>query len=262
VDVLMEMNWHRGAADGSRIRRLRAWSRSPGTPLNLLMELTPDGTDYRVIAEAPPEEDQAVLPEALRLLLDGAPHKLTRQEILDGWLPDFLPAPDGSTLTRWLLRAVAGGQVCRDGTGRRNHPFRYWLPEREAFMRPEGGSDEELLAWNARCLAELFGGQEQTSEAELPHEMTLRGNQDSTGASAATAAQAERTPIEPVPPPGSGPETTASASPAPAPRPSPLAQPVAPQAPVRLPYPFNLMNPSDVPEEVWKRARAGQQSTW
>jgi hypothetical protein len=126
--------------------------------------------------------------------------------------------------------------------------------------RPEGGSDEELLAWNARCVTEIFGGQEQTSGAELPHEMTLLGNQDSTAAPAIAAVQAEGRPIEPVPAPGSGPETAASASPPPDPQPSPLAQPVAAEAPVRLPYPFNLMNPADVPEEVWKRARAGQQN--
>jgi hypothetical protein len=30
---------------------------------------------------------------------------------------------------------------------------------------------------------------------------------------------------------------------------------------VRLPYPFNLMNPADVPEEVWQQERAAQQKT-
>jgi hypothetical protein len=28
-----------------------------------------------------------------------------------------------------------------------------------------------------------------------------------------------------------------------------------------LPYPFNTMNPADVPEEVWKQARAAQKNT-
>jgi len=30
-----------------------------------------------------------------------------------------------------LLRAVASGEVCRDGTGRRNEAYRYWLPQKE-----------------------------------------------------------------------------------------------------------------------------------
>jgi hypothetical protein len=188
--------------------------------------------------------------------LTEAHSKLTRQDILDNWSADY-HQPDSTTLWRWLSRAVAQGIVRQEGTGHPRDPFRYWLPEREAFLRPEGGSDEDLRAWNARCLVELFGSQEQTSGAEPPDEMTLLGNQDSTGAPAVAAVQPERTPTEPVPPPGSGPET--AASPPPDPQPSPLAQPVAPQAPVRLPYPFNIMNPADVPEEVWKRARAGQQ---
>jgi hypothetical protein len=44
------------------------------------------------------------------------------------------------------------------------------------------------------------------------------------------------------------------------PLPSQAAQPVAPQTAVRLPYPFSLMNPADVPEEVWKQARAGRRT--
>jgi hypothetical protein len=132
VDVLIEMTWRRSAGDGSRARRLRAWSRYPGTPLYLLMELTPDGLDYLPVVETNEATDEPVkVPEALRLVLNGALNKLTRQQILDEWLPDYLPAPDGGTLCRGLNQAIATGEVCRDGTGRRNDPFRYWLPEQE-----------------------------------------------------------------------------------------------------------------------------------
>jgi len=31
------------------------------------------------------------------------------------------------------------------------------------------------------------------------------------------------------------------------------------EPPVRLPFPYNTMNPADVPEEVWERARAVRQ---
>jgi hypothetical protein len=44
--------------------------------------------------------------------------------------------------------------------------------------------------------------------------------------------------------------------------PAQAAPPVAPEAALRLPYSFNLMNPADVPEEVWQQARAGQENTW
>jgi hypothetical protein len=66
-------------------------------------------------------------------------------------------------------------------------------------------------------------------------------------------------PPELVPPPDSGCQTASLASPTPDALPSQAAQPVAAEAAVRLPYPFNLMNPADVPQEVWKQARAGQE---
>jgi hypothetical protein len=59
------------------------------------------------------------------------------------------------------------------------------------------------------------------------------------------------------------PETAASASPSPDPLPSRPPDLPAPRtwlAPVRLPYPYNIMNPADVPEEVWQRARAAEQN--
>ena len=56
----------------------------------------------------------------------------------------------------------------------------------------------------------------------------------------------------------SGPQGANSVSPTAQPLPSQAAQPVAPESTVRLPYPFNLMNPADVSEEVWKQARRGQ----
>jgi hypothetical protein len=57
-----------------------------------------------------------------------ASHKLTRHEILADW-PPVCPPPDDITLYRWLERAVSEGLLARDGKGRRNSPFRYWLPE-------------------------------------------------------------------------------------------------------------------------------------
>ena len=39
--------------------------------------------------------------------------------------------PDESTLWRWLELAVAEGRLQRDGTGRSNSPFQYWLKESE-----------------------------------------------------------------------------------------------------------------------------------
>jgi hypothetical protein len=157
VDVLIEMTAVRGAAE-SRARRLKAWSRYRGTPAELLLELSPDGTDYlRVpeLAAVTAEPAAAAVPEALRLVLEEARYKLTRAQILSGWLPDFRPAPDEGTLCRWLSRAVEGGQVRRDGSGRRNDPFRYWLAQKEeAWKQDEWHQILEQLEVKARQFRE------------------------------------------------------------------------------------------------------------
>jgi hypothetical protein len=62
---------------------------------------------------------------------------------------------------------------------------------------------------------------------------------------------------DPAPRPEPGPQPAAPAVPRPDLLPSQTAEPAAPppEAGVRLPYPYNTMNPADVPEEVWRRAR-------
>jgi hypothetical protein len=50
---------------------------------------------------------------------------------------DDAERPDKVTLSRWLERAVDQGLVRKDGRGRRSHPFRYWLPEREEHWRQD-----------------------------------------------------------------------------------------------------------------------------
>jgi hypothetical protein len=87
--------------------------------------------------------------------LNDACTKLTRQEILDKWSDDY-DKPETTTLWRWLSRAAAQGVVRQEGSGRPFDPFRYWLPSRDDMMRPEGGTPEEMQAWNDRCTAALI----------------------------------------------------------------------------------------------------------
>ena len=70
------------------------------------------------------------------MVLEDAPQKLTRRDVLAEWPPDF-DTPSPPALWRWLDRAVQGGQVAREGTGRKNDPFRYWLPEQEAVWKQQ-----------------------------------------------------------------------------------------------------------------------------
>jgi hypothetical protein len=260
VDVIVEMGYYAQPDDLDRRRRLVAFSRHDDTPRHLLIELNADGTDYVVLQSGL----EAALGEnwpAVLHALSEAHTKLTRQEILDNWSEDYRK-PDSTTLWRWLSRAVAQGMVRQEGTGRPRDPFRYWLPAREPFIRPDGGSAKELQAWNDRCVAELVARMEQTDGAQSAPEASQSGKECPGGGPAVAGVQAEEMPREPVPPPESGPESAASTSPAAGPLPSQAAQPVVAEAPVRLPYPFNMMNPADVPEEVWKQARTGKENTW
>jgi hypothetical protein len=258
VDIIIEKGYYAQPDDLDRRRRLVAFSRHDDTPRHLLIELNADGTDYAVLQsglEAALGDGWSAVVHALT----EAQSKLTRQEILDNWSPDY-SKPDATTLWRWLSRAVAGGIVRQEGTGRPRDPFRYWLPQREQFLRPQGGSDQALQAWNARCLEEVMARLDRSSGAQATAEAPHSGNEGPSGGPTGAVVPAEVMPLEPVPPPEAGPQSAASATPEPVP--AQAAPAVAPEAALRLPYPFNLMNPADVPEEVWQRARAGQENTW
>jgi hypothetical protein len=125
VDILLEMGWYGRPSDDDRRRRLRGYSRHEATPRRRVIELSADGTDYRALEDVPPDDFEEGW-QRLHAVLEDAGHKLTRRQVLEEWPPDY-PKPEGSTLWRWLDRAVQDGQVLREGTGRKNHPFRYWL---------------------------------------------------------------------------------------------------------------------------------------
>jgi hypothetical protein len=120
-----------GQPDGRR-RRLWAVSRFPETVRRLVIEWTADGTDYLPGANVLDEEFAGQW-QTLYAVLAQAPQKPTRADIRRSW-PEG-PPPGKVTLSRWLEGAVSRELLLKDGRGRRDHPFRYWLPEREAVWR-------------------------------------------------------------------------------------------------------------------------------
>jgi hypothetical protein len=259
VDIIIEMGYYAHPDDQDRRRRLVAFSRHSDTPRHLLIELPADGTDYVVLPSGPEDTLGDGWP-AVASALSQAYTKLTRQEILDQWPPDY-PKPDRTTLWRWLSRAATQGVVCQEGTGRPRDPFRYWLPEREAMMCPEGASAEALQAWNDRCIAEMFAGTQWTEPAIEGQEAAPSAGESPRPVSRVAVPEAKVSPPEPVPLPAPMPEAVAPASPPPGKSPPVVSHPVAAEAPIRLPYPFNTMNPADVPAEVWQQASAGRENT-
>jgi hypothetical protein len=210
VDVLLEMYWHGRPTDPDRRRRLYGYSRHEETPQQVTIELTADGTDYRLCDDVEDNDDFAEHWHALVQVFEDAVTKLTRLEILAGW-PKECARPDKATVWRWLELAVLRGLVRRDGLGKKSAPFRYWLPEREPLMRPdEGASDEELQAWNERLLREHLqrleargrqtetrpqarparpSGQAVLAEPAVPATAVVRAPADETGAATLPAAE-------------------------------------------------------------------------
>lgn len=134
ADILIEMRWHRRAADTDRRRRLLALSRFDETPKQIVVELNAEGTDYRSLGNFA-EVDFTDHWHLLETLLRQAQRKLNRSEILSGWPAE--ERPDAVTVYRWLRRAVEMGLVRQDGRGQHHQPFRYWLPENEERWRSD-----------------------------------------------------------------------------------------------------------------------------
>jgi hypothetical protein len=133
VDILIEMHWYARHDDGDRRRRLQAYSRHEATPRDHVIELTADGTAYVSLGDFAQDEFTESW-QLLHAVLDAAPSRLTRLEILERW-PSPFKAPNEVTLWRWLERAVKGGLVLQQGTGRRSDPYRYWLQSQEEKWR-------------------------------------------------------------------------------------------------------------------------------
>ncbi len=128
VDIVLEMHACGGDDPADRRRLLLGWSRHAETPRRLYIEWTPDGGDYRVLAEPPDPEFERGW-SALRRVLLASPEPQPATAILHHWPPDC-PPPSRATLHRWLARAVERQWLCCQASERRNAPYRYWLAER------------------------------------------------------------------------------------------------------------------------------------
>jgi hypothetical protein len=81
--------------------------------------------------------------------------------LLKHWPQDF-PGPDETTLWRRPTRAVRDGRVLREGTGRKNGPYRYCLPEKAEAWRADPIHPDNLAAWFKSPEAEIVD--EETAE--------------------------------------------------------------------------------------------------
>jgi hypothetical protein len=128
TDINLEMSWHSRCDATDRRRCILSQSRFEETPRQLVVELNEKGDDYLVHGDFD-SDDFTQNWERLRMVLEDANDKKTRQQLRTDWPADF-PCPSDATLYRWLLRGITAGLVCQEGTGRKADPFRYWLPGR------------------------------------------------------------------------------------------------------------------------------------
>ena len=109
-----------------RVRSLELKSRPFGFNRTMHLELSADGTDYRVVPAEPDYKSFAWGWGILKAMIEDCAEPPTRKYLLDNWLLDF-EKPSFSTMRRWLERAEAEGLVEVTGTGRRDDAFRYRL---------------------------------------------------------------------------------------------------------------------------------------
>jgi hypothetical protein len=233
VDIIVEMQALSPRPDDRR-RLLRSFSRHAATPPSWVIEWLPDGSDYRSLGTSAELDYEHGWP-LLQAILEASEGPLTRRLILERW-PEAAPAPARLTLWRWLRRAVAEHRVLQDGRGTRADPFLFQLPGM-------------ALTWHQRWLTSFMQRLEQEQKDQAPPGSAAPG---SAGDPAAPTL-AEQAAPSPAPAPLADDPCPAPASP------GPDAPPRA-EAPPPLPWPYNLMNPADVPEEVWQRARAAQRN--
>jgi hypothetical protein len=166
ANIVIEMDGVCGPTEDDRRRKLASLSRHAATPRRLVIEWTADGTDYTPLGDFDaPELDDGW--QVLFWVLEDADQKLTRQEILKTWPADYRK-PEESTLWRWLERGVEAGRVLKQGTGRKNEPYRYWLDGMEEVWRSDPFYLEplppmELSAGPRKTLTEVLAERNEVS---------------------------------------------------------------------------------------------------
>jgi hypothetical protein len=177
VDVAIEMR-HPGGDPMTRRRRLQSLSRFTDTPRQLLLELNADATDYVVVSEEGDHgNDFEAFADAFRMVLEDAPQKLTRDDILAEWPTDF-NKPAVSTLKRWLSRAVAVGELACEGTGRKSDPYRYWFPASEARWREQVFMYDRFEQQRRELGLPFQSLQERKAKQQRDHDLGIPGGED------------------------------------------------------------------------------------
>jgi hypothetical protein len=150
VDIIVELRRFDPERRDDTRRTLTTYRRFDETPAELVIEYHPDA-GYRPVGTRAEAKTSDRLTVVVGLL--GGPPGTTVDDLLQDWPHDSdIARPGERTLRRDLDAAFQQGRVGRSGTGRRNDPHRYYLPQSqdsfpasstpmgEPVMNPSGGN--------------------------------------------------------------------------------------------------------------------------
>jgi len=179
VEITLEMGYCGRPSESDRRRKLTAQSHFDETPRQRVIELDEVGTDYLSRGDFAEEEFRRCW-EDLAAVLAGAAEPLTCRQIQADW-PEGSPRPSQPTLSRWLARALRGDLVRCAGSGRRNDPYRYWLPGQEDQWAAAARAREQEAKHG--LLRSVFGDEwlEQQIRRDAARAQEMGGGAESVG---------------------------------------------------------------------------------
>jgi hypothetical protein len=249
VDILLEMHWNQNPQNEDRRRRLHAFSRHDQTRRHAVIELAADGADYTMTALLPGMETTETW-DALFLVLGDANEPLTQKKIRQAW-PDDFARPDRSTIVRLLGRGLEENRIRRKGTGRKNDPYRYWMPEAEDRFNPgPNATPEQKARYNLHWQKTVWEAAGLDSSRITLEQFTPK-NEPDPEPEPAVATQGPTPEPEPA-----AQESKATPDPEPPPVPAAPAMPIMPPSPTEYtpvktaPLPPGIMRPPPPVDEA------------
>jgi AAA domain len=129
MDITIELRRFGRPQSDDRRRKLTALSRHSETSRNLFYEWNPATGEFQIVTDSNEKRFREHWPH-MQAILAKRTTPATHREVLMDW-PIEIEKPPASVLYRWLNRAAEEGLVERTGTGARDKPYRYALPEGE-----------------------------------------------------------------------------------------------------------------------------------
>jgi AAA domain len=128
ADTILELRRFRPDDDQDRRRVLTGYGRWDATPAEVVVTLQADGRGYTAEGDRQHVVGKEITAK-VSALLPVEPPGWTIQEIQDNWKPGS--PPQRAKLLAALAQGTADGDWKREGTGKKNSAFSFWVPVRK-----------------------------------------------------------------------------------------------------------------------------------